>query len=98
MLLSAGYKDSKAWDYGSYTQLWQRYYASMDVWSENHEEIGLFLRYFNEMLSEIKGVEGYKFNPRYFMCDEAGANYKAVGAVYRTEFEGRRVKGCQWHF
>ena len=72
--------------------------ASMDVRSENHEEIGLFLRYFNEMLSEIKGVDGYKFNPRYFVCDEAGANYKAVGAVYGTEFEGRRVKGCQWHY
>ena len=41
---------------------------------------------------------GYKFNPRYFVCDEAGANYKAIADVYGTEFSAIRVKGCQWHF
>ena len=32
------------------------------------------------------------------MCDEAGANYKAIADVYGTEFSAIRVKGCQWHF
>ena len=30
------------------------------------------------------------------MCDEAGANYKAIADVYGNEFSAVRVKGCQW--
>ena len=69
--------------------------ASMELWSEHHKEIALFFKLFNEILSIMKG---YKFNPRYFVCDEAGANYKAITQVCGTEFSAIMVKGCQWHF
>ena len=72
--------------------------ASMEIRSEHHEHIGLFFKLFNEILSIMKEESGYKFNPRYFVCDEAGANYKAIADVYGTEFSAIRVKGCQWHF
>ena len=72
--------------------------ASMEIRSEHHEQISLFFKLFNEILSIVKEESGYKFNPRYFVCDEAGANYKAIADVYGTEFSAIRVKGCQWHF
>ena len=72
--------------------------ASMELRSENHKDIALFFSLFNEILSTVSGVPNYKFNPRYFVCDEAGANYKAITELYRAEFSAMRVKGCQWHF
>ena len=72
--------------------------ASMELRSENHTDVAIFLRLFNEMLAEITGIPGYKFNPRYFVCDEGGANYKAIREVYGEQFVKTRVKGCQWHF
>ena len=72
--------------------------ASMEIRSEHHEQIGLFFKLFNEILLIVKEESGYKFNLRYFVCDEAGANYKAIADVYGTEFSAIRVKGCQWHF
>ena len=72
--------------------------VSMEICSESHEDIALFLNLFNHILEEVKGIEGYKFNPRYFVCDEAGANYKAIALVYGQDLAARRVKGCQWHF
>ena len=72
--------------------------ASMEIRSENFKEIGLFFKLFNEILSAVKDEAGYKFNPRYFVCDEAGANYKAIAQVYGMEFCAIRVKGRQWHF
>ena len=72
--------------------------ASMEIRSEHHEEIGLFFILFNEILSIVKEESSYKFNPRYFMCDEAGANYKTIAQVYGTEFSAIRVKGSQWYF
>ena len=32
------------------------------------------------------------------MCDEGGANHKAIRIVYGDEFAKTRVVGCQWHF
>ena len=72
--------------------------ASMEIRPKHHKQIGLFFKLFNEILSIVKEESGYKFNPRYFVCDEAGANYKAIADVYGTEFSAIRVKGCQWHF
>ena len=72
--------------------------TSMEIRSENHTDIALFLRLFNEILSQVSGRTGYKFNPRYFVCDEGGANFKAIREVYGEEFVRQRVKGCQWHF
>ena len=72
--------------------------ASMELHSENYLDISLFLHLFNEMLVEISNRPGCKFNPRYFVCDEGGANYKAVLEVYGEDFVRHRVKGSQWHF
>ena len=72
--------------------------TSMEIRSENHRDIALFLRLFNKILSEVSGRPRYKFNPRYFVCDEGGANFKAIREVYGKEFVRHRVKGCQWHF
>ena len=72
--------------------------ASMDIRSENHKYIALFFRLFNKMLAEVKGEENYKFNPWYFVCDESGANYKALALVYGEQFASLCAKGCQWHF
>ena len=60
--------------------------ASMELRSENYLDISLFLCLFNEMLAEISDRLGYKFNPQYFVCDEGGANYKAVHEVYGEDF------------
>ena len=60
--------------------------ASMEICSEYHKDIVLFLHLFNKILEEVSGKEGYKFNPRYFVCDEAGANYKVIALVYGEEF------------
>ena len=50
------------------------------------------------MLEKVSGIPNYKFNPRCFLCDEAGANYKAIRLVYGDEFCQDRVRGCQFHF
>ena len=60
--------------------------ASMELRSKNYIDISLFLHLFNEMLAEISNTPGYKFNPRYFVCNEGGANYRAVRQVYGEDF------------
>ena len=70
----------------------------MELRSENHKDIALFFSLFNEILSTVSSVPNYKFNPCYFVCDEAGANYKAITELYGAEFSAMHVKGCQWHF
>ena len=72
--------------------------ASMEMRSENSENIAIFFRLFNEMLEMVSEIPNYKFNPRCFLCDEAGASYKAVRIVYRDDFCKDRVHGCQFHF
>ena len=44
------------------------------------------------------GKIGIKFNPRCFVCNESGANYVAITAVYGDDFYNNHIKGCQWHF
>ena len=72
--------------------------ASMDIRSEHHKDIALFMTLFNKMLAEVKGDKNYKFNLWYFVCDESGANYKALSLVYGEQFTSMCTKGCQWHF
>ena len=72
--------------------------ASMDIRSENTKDIALFFTMFNEILQNVTGKPDYKFNPRYFMCNEGGTNHKAIKYAYGEEFAKARVVGCQWHF
>ena len=72
--------------------------ASMEVRSEKTADIGLFWEQFNEMLAKITNKDNYKFNPKYIMCDEAGANFTGIETVYDDKFVIERVISCQWHF
>ena len=72
--------------------------ASMEMRSENTNDISIFFTLFNEVLEEVSGIKGYKFNLRCFMCDEGDANYRAVREVYGEEFYRDQVRGCQFHF
>ena len=72
--------------------------ASMEMRSENTNDILIFFTLFNEVSEQVSGIKGYKFNLRCFMCDEGSANYRAVKEVYGEEFCRDRVRGCQFHF
>ena len=72
--------------------------ASMEMRTENTNDISLFFTLFNEVVEKVSGIEGYKFNPQCFMCDEGGANYRPVRDVYGEEFCRDWVRGCQFHF
>ena len=52
--------------------------ATMEAERENTECFTLFLTLWNNLLEEVSGVPGYKFNPRGIMCDEAGCNFNAI--------------------
>ena len=45
-----------------------------------------------------KKEKGYKFNPRYILCDEAGGNIRGIKEALGLEFAATRVVTCQWHF
>ena len=72
--------------------------ASMDIRTENIKDIALFFTMLNEILQKVTGKPNYKFNSRYFVCDEGSANHKAIKYVYGEEFAKARVVGCKWHF
>ena len=73
--------------------------ASMEVRSEATEDIAIFFKLINEMLQIVgKKEEGYKFNPRYILCDEAGGNIRGIKEALGLEFAAMRVVTCQWHF
>ena len=52
--------------------------ACMDIHTENAKDIAKFFTLYNEILQKETGIEGYHFNPHYFMCDEENANYCAI--------------------
>ena len=72
--------------------------ASMEIRSENTNDISIFFTPFNEVLEQVSGIKGHKLNLRCFMCDEEGTNYRAVREVYGEEFCRDWVRGCQFHF
>ena len=69
----------------------------MEAEKENTECFTLFLTLWNNLLAEVSGIPGNKFNPRGIMCDEAGCNFNAIKKVYGQEFLGQTVT-CQFHF
>ena len=73
--------------------------ASMEVRSEATEDIAIFFKLINEMIQIVgKKEKGYKFNPRYILCDEAGGNIRGIKEALGLEFAAMRVVTCQWHF
>ena len=71
--------------------------ATMEVKRENTENCALFWQILNKMLAEIKGEAGYKFNPKQFITDEAGAIHAGIRIVYGEEGQ-RKTKTCQFHY
>ena len=73
--------------------------ASMEICSENSQDIVQFFSFFNEIVAKEKKILRYKFNPRCFICDGGGGyNYNAITQVYGQGFCNECIKGCQWHF
>ena len=46
--------------------------ASMEIHSENTQDITQFFSFFNEIVAKEKKIPRYKFNPRCFICDDGG--------------------------
>ena len=74
------------------------YLATIEVQQESTNNIALFFRLFNEVLSKVSGIPDYKFNPALFMFDHNPANMVAVKEVFGEEIAERKVATCQWHF
>ena len=72
--------------------------ASMEMRTKNSNDIATFFQLFNKILEKVSRIPNYKFNPRCFLCDEGGVNYKAVKIIYGEDFCRDRVRGCQFHF
>ena len=66
------------------------------VGSENTENL-MFWLFVNEMLSEVSGQEGYKFNPIGFIADENHANWLSIKAVY-WEDTLSQISPCEFHY
>ena len=91
-----GYKTLTLWTYHHGMHHVMRL-ATMEAKRENTECFNLFLTLWNNLLAEVSGIPGYKFNPQGIMCDEASCNFNAIESVYGKEFLGRTVT-CQFHF
>ena len=72
--------------------------ASIEMGTENSEDISIILGLFNEVCAKVTEKQGYKFNPRALVCDEGGANFKTIKKVYGEEFVKDCIFGCQWQF
>ena len=72
--------------------------ANTELHTENAKDISIFFTLFNEVLENVSGKKGYKFNPRAFVCDKGHANFTGLKEVYGEDFVKNKVFGCQWHF
>ena len=89
-----GWKTLTLWMYHPNPQRLYRL-ATMEVKGETSSSVGLFWETFNSMLSEIKG-EDYKFNPKLWVTDEAGANFNGLNKVYQNA--AQKAVTCQFHY
>ena len=71
--------------------------VTMEVKRENTACCELFWKTLNKMLSEVKGQPGYKFNPKQFIVDEAGAVAAGIRNVFGEEGY-RKTSSCQFHY
>ena len=71
--------------------------ATMEVKGETSENCAKFWEILNEMMAEIKCQPGYKFNPKHFITDEAGANFNGIIAAYGPAGE-QGAYTCQFHY
>ena len=52
--------------------------ASMEIRSENTDDVATFFTLFNLVLHIVSGDKINLFNPHCFVCDKSGANYNGV--------------------
>ena len=90
------FKTLTLWTYTAATNSIVRL-ATMEVEHENTECIELFLSIYNEVLAEVSGIVGYKFNPIGFLVDAAGANFAGLEKVFGHEV-CKKIVTCQWHY
>ena len=74
--------------------------ASMDIKAtEDTKTIATFFNLLNEAIKEVSEGKKDRFNPVGFVCDENGANFKALHQVYGpTVLEPGRILTCVFHF
>ena len=60
--------------------------ASMEICSKNSKDIAQFFSLFNELVAKVSKTQGKMFNPKTFMCDEGGANHKAIRMIDGEDF------------
>ena len=90
------WKTLTAWAYHPPTRRLLRY-ATMECKGETTESVTLFWQLFNRILQEVKCDENYKFNPKAFITDEAGANINGIAAAFGYEAI-KKTYTCQFHF
>ena len=71
--------------------------ATCEVKGETSQSCALFWKCLNSMLQDVTNNPETKFNPAYFICDEAGANFNGIQEVFGDQGV-RKTKSCQFHF
>ena len=71
--------------------------ATMEVKREDTTCYSMFWQILNNMLSEVKNQQGYKFNPKMFIVDEAEAVAAGIRNVF-GEVGCRKAWSCQFHY
>ena len=92
-----GYKSIALWVLHPATHSLLRL-CNMEMKSESTLNIAQFFELFNEILSQVKGEENYRFNPIKIMSDELAANKAALRQVFGEEFVNAKCISCSWHY
>ena len=71
--------------------------ATCEVKGETSESCALFWKIVNEMLREVTKKPDYKFNPKHFIVDEAGATFNGIQEVFGQEGV-MKIKSCKFYF
>ena len=73
--------------------------ATMDMRTENSNDIAISSTYSMRFCQRLKARKTTNSTQEHLLCDEGGANYKAITMVYGNDFcKKKRVFGCQFHF
>lgn len=91
-----GWKTLTSWVYHMASRKLMRL-ATCEVKGETSESCAQFWKLVNQMLREVTKKKNYKFNPKYFIVDEAGANFNGIQEVFGEEGV-RKTKTCKFHF
>ncbi|CAC5426711.1 unnamed protein product [Mytilus coruscus] len=71
--------------------------TKMEVEEENTENLTIFWELLNEMLQDVSGKKGYKFNPFVFIADENEVNWCSIRDIFGVHTLERAVS-CEFHY